>query len=74
MHRSRSLDLDIFNLEIKRTLKALRKWKEGSMAGNQAKDKVLRDYAMPSLIDKATMSILQSVVQAAHFEIKPAII
>lgn len=43
------------------------------MVRYQIEDKVLRDYAMPS-IDEATTSILRSVVQVTHFEIKPAII
>lgn len=37
------------------------------------KNKVLRDYAMPS-IDRATTSIKRPVIQAAHFEIEAVII
>lgn len=48
MPRSRSLDLDNFDLEIERTLKALSKQKEKSMAKHHNEDNVLRDYAMPS--------------------------
>lgn len=36
-------------------------------------DKVLTDYAMPS-INEATISIQRSIIQVAHFDIKPAII
>lgn len=50
MPRSRSLDLDNFDPEIEKTLRALRIQKEALVARHQIEDKVLRDYAMP-LID-----------------------
>lgn len=45
--KSKSLDLDNFDLEIEKTIRGLRKQKEVSMARHQAENKVLRDYTMP---------------------------
>lgn len=66
MPRSRSLDLDDFDLDIEKTLRALRKQKyasNSSMAKHHNEDKLLRDYGMPS-IDRATTIILRPIVQA----------
>lgn len=43
------------------------------MANQNMKNKVLRDYVMPS-IDGATIGIIKPTIQATHFEIKFAII
>lgn len=76
MARYRSLDDDTFAPEIENTLRPLRKQKEATsqMDDEQnTKNKVLWDYVMSS-INRATTSIRRPVSQAAHFEIKPAII
>lgn len=73
---SRSLDLDTFDSEIKRTLKVLRKQKAAStssITGHNMGDKVLRDYTMSS-IDRATPSMFRLVIYAIHFKIKSTII
>lgn len=61
MSRSKFLDFFSFDLKIERTLKNLRKQKRISSSTTMAKplveNKVLRDYAMPS-IDGATLSRL----------------
>lgn len=76
MPRSRSLDHDTSNSEIKRTLKVLRKQKAAStssITSHNMGDMVLRDYTMPS-IDRATLSMFRLVIYAIHFKIKPTII
>lgn len=77
MPESRSLGLDSFDLEIERTLKALRMQKGTSsttMANQHLEEnKVLKDYAASSIDGDAT-SIRRPIIMAFHFEIKPAII
>lgn len=75
--RSRSLDLEIFDPEINKTIRQLRKNIEAlnfNIANqDNEENKVLKDYAMPSIHGVMT-SIRRPLIQAAHFEIKPTII
>ena len=78
MPRSKLLEQTLFDPEIKRTLRQLKKEKKkeaNTSLSNMAdqEQKVLRDYAMPS-VNGATSSIRRPTIQANNFEIKPAII
>ena len=72
------LEQTLFDLEIERTLRQLKKEKKkeaNTSLSNMAdqEQKALRDYAMPS-VNGATSSIRRPAIQANKFEIKPAII
>ena len=78
MPRSKLLEQTLFDPEIKRTLRQLKKEKKkeaNTSLSNMADQvqKTLRDYAMPS-INRATSRIRRPAIQANNFEIKPAII
>ena len=78
MPRSKLLEQTLFDPEIKRTLRQLKKEKKkeaNTSLSNMAdcEQKALRDYAMPS-INIATSRIRRPAIQANNFEIKPAII
>ena len=72
------LEQTLFDLEIERTLRQLKKEKKklaNTSLSNMAdqEQKVLRDYAMPS-VNWAISSIRRLAIQANNFEIKLAII
>ena len=78
MPRSKPLEYTLFDPEIERTLRQLKKEqkKEANTSLSNMADqeqKALRDYAMPS-VNGATSSIRRPAIQANNFEIKPAII
>ena len=78
MPRSKPLEYTLFDPEIERTLRQLKKEQKkeaNTSLSNMAdqKQKALRDYAMPS-VNGATSSIRRPAIQANNFEIKPAII
>ena len=78
MPRSKLLEQTLFDPEIKRTLRQLKKEKKkeaNTSLSNMAdcEQKALRDYAMPS-IKIATSRIRRPAIQANNFEIKLAII
>ena len=78
MPRSKPLEYTLFDPEIERTLRQLKKEqkKEANTSLSNMADqeqKVLRDYAMP-LVNGAISSIRRPAIQANNFEIKPAII
>ena len=72
------LEQTLFDPEIERTLRQLKKEKKKeantslSNMADQAQ-KALRDYAMPS-VNGAISSIRRPAIQVNSFEIKPAII
>ena len=72
------LEKTLFDLEIERTLRQLKKEKKkeaNTSLSNMAdqEQKALRDYATP-LVNGATTSIRRPTIQANNFEITPAII
>ena len=72
------LEQTLFDPEIERTLRQLKKEKKketNTSLSNMVdqEQKALRDYAMPS-VNGATSSIRRLAIQANNFEIKPAII
>ena len=78
MHAPIKLEQTLFDLEIERTLRQLKKEKKketNTSLSNMVdqEQKALRDYAMPS-VNGATSSIRRLAIQANNFEIKPAII
>ena len=78
MPRSKPLEQTLFDPEIKRTLRQLKKEKKkeaNTSLSNMAdqEQKALRDYAM-SLVNGAISSIRRPAIQANNFEIKLAII
>ena len=77
MPRFKLLEQTLFDLEIERTLRQLKKEKKkeaNTSLSNMVdqEQKALRDYAMPSV--NGAISSMRPAIQANNFEIKPAII